>query len=68
MHAIKQSQQLASWAWDGGRHLVGQAGKIVGALLHVMSAITAFNQEHEAYERSLSLEERLQRTGRVGYR
>jgi len=68
MHTLKQSQQLASWVRDVGLHLVTGGGAVFGSLVHLMRGIAVFYQELETDERSLPLEERLQRTGRVRYR
>ncbi len=64
MNTLEQSQQLASWVWDGGRHVVAGVGKVLGSLVAVMHAVAMFYEEQEAHERSLHFEERLQRTGR----
>ena len=49
-------------------HLVTGVGTVFGGLVDLMRGIAVFYQELETDERSLPLEERLQRTGRVRYR
>ncbi len=68
MYALKPSQQLAIWARYVGLQLVTAVSTVVGGLGDVMRVIAVFYQELETYERSLPLDERLQRTGRVRYR
>jgi hypothetical protein len=67
MQTLKPSQQLALWA-RVGLHLVTGGGAVFGSLVHLMRGIAVVYQEPKTYERSLPLEERLQRTGRVRYR
>ena len=68
MHTLKQSQQQALWVQYVSLHLVTGVGTVFGGIVDIMRGIAVFYQELETDERSLSLEERLQRTGRVRYR
>ncbi len=42
--------------------------KLFGGLVALLQAMATFCEANEAVERSLSFEERLQRTGRIRYR
>ncbi len=68
MNTLKQSQQRACRLGNGSRHLVAGFGKIIGGLVAIINAIAVFCEANDAFEQSLSFEERLQRTGRIRYR
>ena len=68
MRTLKQSQQRALWVQYVSLHLVTGVGTVFGGLVDLMRGSAVFYQELETYERSLPLEEHLQRTGRVRYR
>ena len=68
MRAIKVSWLEILRASLSGTKLPTPFGKLLRWSMAALNAIAAFYEAHDAFERSLSFEERLQRTGRIRYR
>ncbi len=68
MYVIKQSQLVGAWLWYGGAYLLAAVRTVVGDSLSLVQTVLVDDTDWEAHERSLSFEERLQRTGRIRYR
>ncbi len=68
MSMLEQAQPVGGWVRSGGMRLVAATGTFFGGLVAVLHAMATFCEANDAFERSLSFEERLQRTGRIRYR
>ncbi len=68
MRAIKVSWLEILRASLSGTKLPTQFGKLLRWSMATLNVIATFCEANEAVERSLSFEERLQRTGRIRYR
>ncbi len=68
MSMLKQAQPVGGWVRSGRTRFIAAAGNLFGGLVAVLHAMASFCAANDAFERSLSFEERLQRTGRIRYR
>ncbi len=68
MNMRKQVQPVGGWVPSGRTRFMAATGTLVRGLVAVLHAMATFCAANDAFERSLSFEERLQRTGRIRYR